>query len=199
MAETLLGRESAVATVTRALALREAAADRRVLAQPLFQAAVHWWWTDALATAHDTLVQLLQRTSSATRAPLRVLVLLGQVECALGDLESALARALKGRRRQSSPVSKPSWRTTSRSRASSRRIAGEQTRPGRLHSARWTSCPKLAAALPSSATGALGHLELALDAPDAAVALLRPVFPTSGARAWSSQPRSGSWRTSWRR
>ena len=37
-----------------------------------------------------------------------------------------------------------------RSRASSRRIAGERTRPGRRHSARWTSCPKLAAALPSS-------------------------------------------------
>ena len=150
--ETLLGRESAVATVTRALALREAAADRRVLAQPLFQAAVHWWWTDALATAHDTLVQLLQRADELgdeSSAPY-VLVLLGQVECALGDFESALARASRGRRRQSSPVSKPSWRTTSPSRASSRRIAGERTRPGRRHSARWTSCPKLAAALPSS-------------------------------------------------
>ena len=46
--ETLLGSETARVTAAEALALQDASKDHRVLAQPLFAVAVHWWWTDAL-------------------------------------------------------------------------------------------------------------------------------------------------------
>jgi DNA-binding CsgD family transcriptional regulator len=177
MAETLLGRESAVATVSRALALQEAAADRRVLAQPLFQTAVHWWWTDALAAAHDALVHLLQRAhelGDESSAPY-VLVLLGQVECALGDFESALARALQGQEaaEQSGQQTLLAYHLALESLVEAHR--------GRADSAR-TAALRALDLVPETggrpaelvATGALGHLELALDAPDAAVARLDP-------------------------
>ena len=49
-------------TLDRALALQDAAKDRRVLGQPLCMACVHWWWTDALEQARDVLVEMLQRS-----------------------------------------------------------------------------------------------------------------------------------------
>ena len=85
--ETLLGRESASDTVVRALALQEAAEDRRVLAQPLWMASVYWWWSDAHERARDTNRASLQRArelGDESSAPY-VLILLGFVEATIGD------------------------------------------------------------------------------------------------------------------
>ena len=99
LVETLLGAESASATAERAIALQSASGDRRLLAQPVLAAAVHQWWTDAVGEARATLTELLetaQERGDQSSLPF-ILVLLGQIESALGDLGSALDRAIAGR------------------------------------------------------------------------------------------------------
>lgn len=98
LSETALGRASAAATLEKALALQGAAEHRRVLGQPLAIAAVHWWWTDDPERARDVLSSMLERArelGDESSLPY-VLVLLGQVECVLGLLESAVDRARDG-------------------------------------------------------------------------------------------------------
>ncbi|HEU0248095.1 MAG TPA: AAA family ATPase [Gaiellaceae bacterium] len=175
--ETLLGRRGATATVRRALALQDAANDRRVLGQPLCMAGVHWWWTDALERARDVLVEMVQRSRElGDEASLPyVLVILGQVECVLGELESALARAYEGQE-----ASEQSGQHTS----FVYNVALEslvEAQLGRVEPARAAALRALervpeTGGRPAElvATGALGHLELALGAPDAAVARLEP-------------------------
>jgi tetratricopeptide (TPR) repeat protein len=100
LSATALGRPDARATVERALALQDAAEGRRVLGQPLAMAAVHWWWTDELERSRDVFCVMLERArelGDESSLPY-VLVLLGQVECQLGQLESAAARAEQGRK-----------------------------------------------------------------------------------------------------
>jgi DNA-binding CsgD family transcriptional regulator len=99
IAETLLGAERSSETSERALALQASANDMRILAQPILAAAVHWWWADRVPDARDRLVDVLHRATALgdeSSVPY-VLVLLGQVECALGDLESALEHSRAGR------------------------------------------------------------------------------------------------------
>jgi DNA-binding CsgD family transcriptional regulator len=99
LSETLLGSETATETAARALELQEASTERRVLAQPLFAMAVHRWWTDSVELARTTLVDMVRtagQIGDESSLPY-VLVLLGRVECLLGELESALGRAREGR------------------------------------------------------------------------------------------------------
>ena len=175
--ETLLGREAATETLDRALALQDAAKDRRVLGQPLCMACVHWWWTDALEQARDVLVEMLRRSQELgdeASFPY-VLVLLGQVECVLGDFESALARALEGQE-----ASEQSGQHTS----FVYNVALESLALaylGRVDAARVAASRALERVLATGgrpaelvAFAALGHLELALGAADEAAAQLEP-------------------------
>ena len=98
LSETLLGRESAADTAARALELQNAARDSRVLGQPRWVVAVYWWWTDAVELAREANLEMLERArelGDESSAPY-VLVLLGMTECTLGQLDSALERALEG-------------------------------------------------------------------------------------------------------
>jgi DNA-binding CsgD family transcriptional regulator len=174
--ETLLGRKTAAATVRRALALQEAAVDRRVLGQPLCMAAVHWGWTDAHERARDVLVEMLQRTrelGDESSLPY-VLVLLGQVECVLGELESALARALEA---QEASAQSGQHTTFAYSLALESLVEAQR---GRVERARAVAVRALELAPETGrpaelvAAGALGHLELALGNPESAVARLEP-------------------------
>ena len=134
--EMLLGRETAAATTERALALQEATEDRRVLAQPLAMAAVRWWSTDALERARDTFLEMLQRSRhlGGESSHPYVFVLLGQVECIQGNLESARVARSRVEKRQNSQGNEPA-RVPLALRVSSRRGAAESSGRGQRHSA----------------------------------------------------------------
>jgi DNA-binding CsgD family transcriptional regulator len=91
-AETLLGRDNAPAFAERALALQSSAADLRVLDQPLVALAEYWTWVDEHARARRALIELMNRAEELGDENARPFLsfLLGQAECALGDLEAAL-------------------------------------------------------------------------------------------------------------
>jgi DNA-binding CsgD family transcriptional regulator len=98
-AETLLGRSTTSETELRALALQEsAAADLRVMDQPLVSLAECWTWTDSYARAQDAVAQLMQRAQDLGDENARpwLRFLLGGVRCRLGDLEGALQLARDG-------------------------------------------------------------------------------------------------------
>jgi DNA-binding CsgD family transcriptional regulator len=173
--ETLLGRETARATAERALSLQDAAKDRRVLSQPLFNVAVHWWWTDALVQSRAAFVEMLKRSRELgdESSPPYVLVLLGQVECALGKLENALERAREGR-----DLSEQSGQHTLLAYHLALESLVEAHR-GRAEAAR-TAARAALERVPETgsrpaelmATAALGHLELSLGDPASAVSQL---------------------------
>jgi len=177
LAESLLGRESAVETAARALALQPAASEDRVLGQPLVAVAVHRWWTDALEQARADVLELLERArelGDESSLPY-LLVLVGQVEILLGAFDEARSRALAGREaaEQSGQRTLVAYHLgleglveAQRGRVARARAAGEGAlelvpdtggRPAELL-ARW----------------AIGHLELALGDPNAAHAALGP-------------------------
>ena len=177
LAESLLGRETAALTAERALALQGAAGDHRVLGQPLVALGVHWWWTDRLDEARTAVLRLVARAKEVgdeSSLPY-LLVLLGQVEMLLGELEHALARAREGRdaAEQSGQGTLVAYHlgleglveaqrgNAKRARAAAlaalERVPETGGRPAELL-ARW----------------ALGHLELALGASEAAFANLEP-------------------------
>ena len=177
--EGFLGRESAAETVARALALQPACENRRVLAQPRFAVAADYLsLTGELERARDELEELLRRSSELgdESSPPLVLVLLGRVECELGALESALARALQGQE-----ASEQAGQHT----ALAHNLALEclvEAQLGRVEPAR-AAARRALGLVPATggrgaeitATAALGHLELTLGAPDAAHALLEPI------------------------
>ena len=173
--ETLLGRASAAATLRRALRLQGAAGGLRVLSQPLFNAAVHWWWTDALEQARDAFLEMLRRASDLGDESSQpyVLVLLGQVECTLGDLESALERAFEGQAlsEQSGQHTLLAYHMALESLVEAQRGRGDEARTAALGALELV--PETGGR-PAElvATSALGHLELALDAPKATIARL---------------------------
>ena len=98
LAESLLGRPAAAATAEAALRLQDATTGGRLLAQPLLMVAVHWMWSDELEHAKQTFRELLSRGAEiGDESSLSyVLVLLGQLECVLGELEAAEAHSLEG-------------------------------------------------------------------------------------------------------
>ncbi|MEX2613624.1 MAG: AAA family ATPase [Gaiellaceae bacterium] len=176
--ETLLGRETARATADRALSLQDAAKNRRVLAQPLFNVAVHWWWTDALQQSRAAFLEMLQRSRELgdESSPPYVLVLLGQVECVLGELESALERALEGR-----DLSEQSGQHTlfAYHLALESLVEAQRGRVERARAAARAALERVpeTGGRPAElmATAALGHLALALGDPATAVSRLEPM------------------------
>jgi len=98
-AETLLGRDEARAVADRALSLQGAAAERRILDQPLVSLAEHWTWVDEHERARAALLELLQRADELGDENARpwLCVLLGEVERCLGRLEAALRLAYDAR------------------------------------------------------------------------------------------------------
>jgi DNA-binding CsgD family transcriptional regulator len=179
VAECLLGRETAAATVVRALALQPAAEDRRVLAQPRFAVAADYLgWTGELERARDELQELLRRASELgdESSPPLVLVLLGHVECELGELESALTRALEG---QDASEQAGQHTVFVHNLALESLVEAQQ---GRVERAR-AAAQRALGLVPETggrgaelvATAALGHLELSLGVPDAALARLEPI------------------------
>ena len=177
VAETLLGVATTPDTAARALASQDAAKELRVLAQPLFALAVHWWWTDEIERARRTLSELEQRSHELgdESSPPYVLVLLGRVECLLGELESARARARDGQQ-----TAEQSGQET----LFAYNLALEglvEAHLGNAERAREAAYEALARAPETGgrpaelvAREALGHLELVLGAPDAALSWLAP-------------------------
>jgi len=98
-AETLLGRAEAPAVAERALALQSSATDLRVLDQPLVALAEYWTWVDLQARARDTLIELFRRAEDLGDENARPFLafLLGQAECVLGNLGTALDLAREAR------------------------------------------------------------------------------------------------------
>jgi DNA-binding CsgD family transcriptional regulator len=98
-AETLLGRDTALAVTERALALQSSAADRRVLDQPLVALAEYWTWVDEPARARHTLIELMHRADELGDENARPFLsfLLGQAECSLGNFEAARVLARDAR------------------------------------------------------------------------------------------------------
>jgi len=98
-AETLLGRDTAAKTEERALALQDSAGDLRVMDQPLISLAECWTWTDSFERARAGLADLMQRAHDHGDENARpwLQFLLGNVERVLGHLETALELAREGR------------------------------------------------------------------------------------------------------
>lgn len=92
-AETLLGNDTAEATLEQALALQEATTDRRVLDQPLVAVAECFLYTDAPERARTTADDLLRRAAELGDENARpwLLSLRAAAELLLGNLAAALA------------------------------------------------------------------------------------------------------------
>jgi len=177
VAETLLGRATAAGTAIRALELQDAAQHGRVLGQPLFVVTVRYWWTDELAEAHEALLHFLERArelGDESSLPY-VLVILGQVEVAMGKLEAALVRAVDGQEAagQSGQNTLAAYHLALEGLVEAQR--------GRIERARAAAMSALelvpetgGRAAELVASRALGHLELSVGAPDAALAQLEP-------------------------
>lgn len=175
--ETLLGWSSATETVNRALALQDAAKSRRIIAQPLVAAAVHWWWTDSHEQARAVFAEMLDqsRKQGDESSEPYILVLLGQVECAVCDFESALGHALEGQAaaEQSGQHTLHAYHLALEALVESQRGHVERARAAAFEALE--RVPETGGR-PAEflATRALGHLELALGAPDAALSRLEP-------------------------
>lgn len=177
LAESLLGSKSAAKTLARALALQDAADERRVLGQPLCIAAVHWWWADELDRARGVLLDMLERArelGDEASVPY-VLVILGQVECVRGDLAAARERAREGLE-----ASEQSGQHTTLVYSLALEALAE-AHLGAAERARVTATRALArvpetAARPAELLSrwALGHVELASGGPEDAAAWLGP-------------------------
>jgi DNA-binding CsgD family transcriptional regulator len=177
LVETLLGLDTAAQRVRQTLALQRAAEDRRVMAHPLVNAALHAWWTDDPMSARRMLLEMLQRAQDVgdESSLAYVLVLLGLVESVLGELSCALLRAQQGA--EAAAQSGQEWLLTYNLALES---LVEALR-GREQQARGAASRALAL-MPNTGGGlsalylesALGHLELTLGHHDAAEAALEP-------------------------
>jgi len=179
VAEVLLGRKTATKTATRALALQSAAEDRRVLAQPRFAvAAGYLGYIGEHERARDELLQMLRRSSDLGEesSPPLLLVLLGHVECELGQLQTALTRALEA---QDASEQAGQHTVLAHSLALESLVEAQQGRAEQVRAA----AQRALSLVPETggrgaehvATAALGHLELSLGAAHAAVARLEPI------------------------
>ena len=98
LVEALLGEATASGTAEHALELQHAAADRRVLDQPLIAVAEYWLWTDEPSRAKAAFIELLLQADDIGDESARpyLLYLLGQAECLVGSLERARERGREG-------------------------------------------------------------------------------------------------------
>jgi DNA-binding CsgD family transcriptional regulator len=178
LAEGVLGLASAADTAARALELQPAASAHRVIGQPLFALAVYRWWADDHDFARDALLELINRSEElGDEGSLPyLLVVLGQWECTLGDYEAARERAVEGQEL---------------ARQSGQRVvllyclglqALVDAHRGRVESARAAALEALAHVADTGGRpaeiltrAALGHLELALGSPAAALEWVQPM------------------------
>ncbi|HET8969293.1 MAG TPA: LuxR C-terminal-related transcriptional regulator, partial [Gaiellaceae bacterium] len=98
VSEAALARPEAVETVKRALALQSACADRPILRQPRFAAAVVQFWHDDLEGASNAYREM---AASATElgdesSMPYVRVMLAQIDCARSAFEAAVEQARAG-------------------------------------------------------------------------------------------------------
>jgi DNA-binding CsgD family transcriptional regulator len=172
--EVLLGRTGAESTAERAAALQDSTADRRVLDQPLASLTEYWKWTDAHERARTALVDLLQsaRDMGDENAPPWLLFLLGDTERLVGNLEIALVHARDGHEaaeqsgqplfaRHNLALSSLVYAQLGRREPALE--AAECVLEGSRDNYEWLLAGE-----------ALGHLGLALGAPEEAVAQLEP-------------------------
>jgi DNA-binding CsgD family transcriptional regulator len=174
-AETVLGRETAAATLGRALAFQDAASDRRVLDQPLVAVAECLLYTDAPDRARTTTDDLLRRAAELGDENARpwLLSLRAAAELLLGHLMAALAdvrEAVTAGEQSSQPLfaahslALESLVEAHAGRAEEAEHAARRARELASRS-RWVDVV---------AASALGHLELARNEPTATVARLAP-------------------------
>jgi DNA-binding CsgD family transcriptional regulator len=185
IAETLLGVPAAAKTADSARALQGACADRRTLAQPLLAYAVHAWWSDQLVEARDLLLDLLRRArelGDESSLPY-VLVLLGRIEAQLGLYTSADERARDGQE----AAEQSGQRTLFAYNLALEALAAAHL--GSVERARFAGTraldlvPETGGRPPEHlAREALGQLELASGAPEAAVELLVPAVEFARAK-----------------
>jgi DNA-binding CsgD family transcriptional regulator len=179
-AELLLGRETAGETAALALTLQPAADDLRVLAQPRASVAMDYLdCTGELERARDELTALLRRASELgdESSPPFVLAHLSQVECDLGELESAVERALAGQEaaEQSGQRTILTLNLACESLAEARRGRELLARAAALRALELV--PETGARQAELvATCALGHLELALGDAGATVERIEPLL-----------------------
>ena len=179
-AELLLGRESAGETAALALTLQPAAEDLRVLAQP--RASVAMDYLDCigeLEQAREELVDLLGRASELgdESSPPFLLAHLSLVECELGQLESARARAIEGQEasEQSGQLTILALNLACEGLAEARQ--GDERRARAAAGRALELVPESGGRQAELvARWALGHLELALGSPAAAVERLQPLL-----------------------
>jgi len=177
-AEALLGRVTAPATADEAVALDATALGRRVLDQPLVGVCEYWMWTDSHERGRDMLVELLRRTGELGDESSRpyLLFLLGEVESTLGDLGSALSHAREGQEaaEQSGQALFAAYNLALQGLAQAQLGRPEQAREAvRLA---LQLIPEQGGQVALVASSAVGHLELALGAPERAVISLEPVL-----------------------
>jgi len=176
--ETLLGRSTAAETLERALAVQDAASNRRVLGQPLWMASVYWWWTDSVERARQANHEALQRCQDLGDESSRpyVLLLTAMIESLLGELEAARRSALAGQElaRQSGQLMPHAYNL-----AIEALVEAQLGHPGAARSAadRALELVPTTAGRPAElvARSGLGHLALSLDDPNAADSELRPI------------------------
>jgi DNA-binding CsgD family transcriptional regulator len=179
-AELLLGRETAGETAALALTLQPAANHARVLAQP--RASVAMDYLDCigeLERAREELEALLGRASELgdESSPPFVLAHLSQVECELGEFESARGRALEGQ----DAAEQAGQRTILALNLACEGLA--EARKGQEVQAR-DAVRRALELVPETggrqaelvATHAIGHLELALDNPAGTLEEMEPVL-----------------------
>jgi DNA-binding CsgD family transcriptional regulator len=185
--ETLLGRKTAEETLARALALQQAAEDRRVLGQPLWMASVYWWWTDAIERALEANREAYRRTrdlGDESSAPY-VLLLTAMIESSRAELDAALRSAIEGRElaAQSGQTMPLAYNVAIEALVEAQRGRPEAARAA---AARALELVPETAGRPAElvARSAIGHLELSLGSPEAAHAALAPVVELARAESF---------------
>ena len=181
--EALLGRQTTEATAEQALTLQDSVADRRVLDQPLIAVAEYWKWADSHERAHAVLLDLMRRADELgdESALPWLLFLLADVERLLGNLETALAHAREGRE-AAEQAGQPLF--ARHNLALEGLICAQLGRPDAARQAADRALGTTQENYVRMIAGeAIGQLELALGAPDAAVAHLEPMLAFARAEA----------------
>jgi DNA-binding CsgD family transcriptional regulator len=175
--EALRGDERAVRTAERARELQEVAAGGRLLDHPLVGVAEYWLWTDELPSARQSIVDLLRQAEELGDESSRpyLLFLLGEAECLLGDLEGALARAEEGDA-AAEQCGLPLFSAYSLALKSMACAHLGLAEPARVAARAAAVRVEPIAYVELVTSSALGHLELAVDAPERAVSHLAPTL-----------------------
>ena len=178
VAEAILGRASANATIEAALALQPASERNRITRQPEFPAAVIELWHDDLTGAAARLESLAERAAAIgdeSSIPY-VDVILGQVECVRGRYDDAL-RLTEGELEHASQAGQETLVAYLLGVAAwAHAYAGDDER-ARAAAAESLRLAKETSGVPAwfFATSALGQLELAAGRPSEAAAALVPL------------------------